>query len=67
MILLFKYNDKYLKFIPHDDNCDLVDYSNNNLPNGTPYKILSSIDNLSDSDYEILLNSPDGVANNSVF
>lgn len=66
MILLFKYDNKYLKFTPHNENYDFVEYANNNLPNGTPYKITDSV-NITDNDCELLLQNPDGISNNSSF
>jgi hypothetical protein len=67
MVLIFKYNDKVLKFFPHNNDLNLKDYANNNLPNGTPYKILYSINNLTDQDLITILNDPDGYSNNSNF
>jgi len=67
MILLFKYNDKVLKFFPKDVNMDLIEYANSNLPKDTPYKIIETIDNLNDIELNNLLNSPDGFSNNNLF
>lgn len=67
MILLFKYNDKILKFFPRDINIDFIEYVNSNLPKDTPYKIVENIDNLSEVDLNNLLSSPDGFSNNNLF
>lgn len=67
MILLFKYNDKVLKFFPRDETIDLITYANSTLPKDTPYKIVSSIDNLNSNELMELLNSPDGFSNNNLF
>ena len=67
MVLIFKYNDKVLKFFPHNNDLNLTDYANENFPNGTPYKILDSIDNISDDDLNTILKDPDGFSNNSNF
>ncbi len=67
MILLFRYDNKSLKFTPHNQDMDLIQYANSNLPNGTPYKIVDSTDNLTEQDYTVLLDSPDGFSNNNLF
>jgi|688.fasta_scaffold1422921_2 hypothetical protein len=67
MILIFKYNNKILKFFPKDENLNLVEYANTNLPNNIPYKIISSIENLTDEDLVDLLNTPDGLSTNNIF
>lgn len=67
MILIFKYNYKILKFFPKDENLNLIEYANTNLPNSTPYKIVSSIQDLTDKDLEDLLDTPDGLSTNSLF
>lgn len=67
MILIFKYNNKYLKFTPNNKDTNLIEYADTNLPNGTPYKILENIDNLNDQDYDSLFVVPDGFSNNTLF
>ena len=67
MILLFKYNDKVLKFFPRDATIDLIDYVNSNLPKDTAYKIVDSIENLNENEIKDLLNTPDGFSNNNLF
>lgn len=67
MILLFKYNDKILKFFPKDSSLDLLEYVNSNLPKDTPYKIVETIDGLSEVHLNNLLASPDGFSNNNLF
>ena len=65
MILLFKYQNKILQFTPRDQSINLTEYADTNLPNGTSYRILETIDNLTTQDLEIMLNSPDGISNNT--
>lgn len=67
MILIFKYNDKVLKFSPRDETLNLIEYANANLPKDTAYKIVSSIENLSDVELTDLLNNPDGFSQNNLF
>lgn len=58
-MLIFKYNNKILKFIPKTFN----DIQNmiNSLPTGIPYKILEDYtENINQNDLEILLSTPDG-------
>lgn len=67
MILLFKYNDKVLKFFPRDANMDLIEYVNSNLPKDTAYKIVKTTEGLSEDDLNNLLASPDGFSTNNLF
>lgn len=67
MILLFKYNDKILKFFPRDANMDLIEYVNSNLPKDTAYKIVQTTEGLSEDDLNNLLASPDGFSTNNLF
>lgn len=57
MILLFKYNNKILKFIPNDETLDLIQYAKENLPSGTKYKIIQNIEEITEN----ILDNPDGI------